>query len=135
MKISITAEKTIAEFQEDLMALFPSLKIEFFTKAYELGTTLGSEDMVYNRIKIMGEISKNHIIKQSENLFDFTPDTTVRAFQEALWQQYGLSVQLFRNSLGTFVETTSTDTWTLAEQEHKGSESGSVESAVLYMKQ
>ena len=120
MTISITAHKKIADFQEELSALFPALKVEFFTSPYEVGKTLGSETMIFNRTKQMVEIAQKEIFGKSKSDFDVTPEMTVRAFEQKLWKQYALCVKVFRNESGSFVETSSTDTWSLAEQNTKG---------------
>ena len=59
---------------------------------------------------------------QGESAFEFTPQMTVGAFEQALRNQYGLSVQVFRKSMSSFIESTSSDSWTLEEQNKKGDE-------------
>ncbi|MBK6949217.1 MAG: hypothetical protein IPH16_15200 [Haliscomenobacter sp.] len=48
---------------------------------------------------------------------------TVREFEQAFYDTYGLNVQVFRRSGNIWIQTTATDSWTLAEQNRKGSSS------------
>jgi hypothetical protein len=118
MKITIKADKKISEFQNEFTCFFPFLKAEFFTRPHDEGGASWSKYMYFNRTKTLGEIGK----VENESDFEFTPQMTVGTFEQALWSQYGLAVQVFRKSMSSFIESTSSDSWTLEEQNKKGDE-------------
>ncbi len=126
--ISIYPERKITEFQRDFSVLFPFLKVEFFTRPHEEGGATWSKYMHFDGTKTLGEIG--HV--QGETTFEFSAAMQVGKFEQALWEQYGLAVQVFRKSMNTFIETTKTDSWTLAEQNAKGEESAHTLIDVIY---
>jgi hypothetical protein len=122
MKIEIRSDKKISEFQTEFTCLFPYLKVEFFTHPHNEGAASWSKYMHFDHTKTLGEIGEISKILNKPD-FDFTPQLTVGAFEQTLWGQYGLAVQVFRKSMGIFIESTSTDSWTLEEQNKKGEDS------------
>ncbi len=122
MNMNINKNRTIAEIQMEFANMFPFLKIEFFTRPHEAGGASWSKYMVFNRTKTMGEIGK---LKSDENVFEVTPSMSVNDFEQGLQNQFGLSTQVFRKSMGSWIATTESDTWTLAVQNEKGQQSAS----------
>lgn len=129
MKLNITSSTTIVDFQNEFMRLFPFLKIEFFTKPHERGGTSWSKYMVFNR---MTPLSKIENFKEM-GLFEFESDMSVGDFEQELWTKFGLSTQVFRKSMGSWIETTQTDKWTLAVQNAKGDESAHTIPEMIYV--
>ena len=119
MKITIKSDKKITEFQQEFTAFFPYLKVEFFTHPHDEGAATGSKYMISKRTKTLGELAEI----QDESDFVFTPEMTVGIFEQALWNQYALAVQVFRKSMGSYIETTTSDKWTLSKQNSEGDES------------
>jgi hypothetical protein len=119
MIVAINPDKKISEFQAEFTGLFPYLKVEFFTRPHNEGAASWSKYMHFDHTKTLGEIGKAH----DSLAFEFTPQMTVGAFEQALWNQYGLAVQIFRKSKGVFIETTHSDSWALEEQNKKGADS------------
>jgi hypothetical protein len=117
MVIQINPTKKISEFQNEFIAFFPFLKIEFFMKSHEVGASSSSNDMYFNRTMTMGDIGN----VQADSAFEFTPQMRIDVFEQGLWKQYGLAVQVFCKSMDTYVETTSSDSLTL-EAENKNGE-------------
>lgn len=120
MNININSNKTIAEVQAEFTRIFPFLKIEFFTRPHETGGSSWSKHMIFNRTKTMGEIGK---LKNDENAFELTPSMSVNDFEQGLQNSYGLSVQVFRKSMGSWIATTESDSWALSVQNEKGQHS------------
>ncbi len=118
MTMDIKPDTKIIEFQSEFITLFPNLKIEFFTRPHEEGGTSWSKYMHFKRTKTLGEIGQ----VQGESTLEFTPQMTTGAFEQALWQKYALAVQVFRKSMGTYIESTKSDKWTLEEQNKDGYE-------------
>ena len=131
MKISIAANKKIVQFQEEFSAFFPFLKTEFFTRPHEESGPTWSKYMIFNRTKTLGEIRQNPV-GNNETDFVFLPEMKTGDFEKALWDRYALSVQVFRKSMGSFLETTASDSWTLAEQNSKGEESAHTVVEMVY---
>lgn len=117
MVIQINPTKKISEFQNEFIAFFPFLKIEFFMKSHHVGASSASNDMYFNRTMTMGDIGT----VQADSSFEFTPQMRIDVFEQGLWKQYGLAVQVFCKSMNTYLVTTSSDSLTL-EAENKNGE-------------
>ena len=130
MKLHINKSTTIAEMQTDFSKLFPFLKIEFFTRPREADGSLWSKHMVFNHAKTMDEIGQ---IKADENTIEINPSMTVNAFEQQLQNEFGLSVQVFRKSMGTWIATTESDFWTFAKQNEKGEEAATNIPEMIYI--
>ena len=111
----ITDNVTLESVQQAFTTKFPNLKIEFYKKEHEVGE--GSADLEkWSTAQTIGEIRTTH---QSG---DLTIDANLRVadLEQLFHDQYGLNVQVFRKSGGTWLQTTATDDWTLAEQNSRG---------------
>lgn len=118
MILKVNKSTAIAEIQSDFSRMFPFLKIEFFTRPHEAGGSSWSKYMVFNRTKTLGEIGS---FKQIENALEVQPSMSVNDFEQQLQKIYGLSVQVFRKSMGSWIATTESDSWSLEKQNEKGS--------------
>lgn len=113
MKIS-DAQK-ISEIQQLFSSKFQNLKLEFYSQ--EHGTHQGSpmaqqldSSMRLEQIRTIhkkGDISINGHLK-------------VSTLEQIFKDHFGLNVQVFRKSGGIWLQTTSTDDWTLSEQNARG---------------
>ncbi len=127
MKFLLTNSKTIADAQEAFSVFFPHLKIEFFTRPHEDKAASWSKYMIFERDKTLQEIG---LLK--EGIITLSNETITGEFEQFLSVRYGLFVQVFRKSMGTWLETTRTDKWTLGEQESKGKESANTAVEMIY---
>ena len=130
MKLQINKSTTITEIQTEFSKLFPFLKIEFFTRPREANGSLWSKYMVFNHNKTMDEIGQ---IKTDKNAIEITSLTTVNDFEQQLQDEFGLSVQVFRKSMGSWIATTESDSWTFAVQNEKGKEAATNIAEMLYV--
>lgn len=130
MKLQINKSTTIAQIQTEFSKLFPFLKIEFFTRPREADGSLWSKHMVFNRTKTMDEIGQ---LKSNENIIEVSPSMTVNTFEQNLQKDFGLSVQVFRKSMGSWIATTESDSWTFAVQNEKGKEAATNIPEMLYV--
>jgi len=114
----ITANKTIQEIQKEFHSKFPGLKIEFYSSHHEAGEGSPIREQIdpSQQLSVLGTSS-------SEAEFTIKPEMSVADFEQAFYQQFGLNVQVFRKSGNLWMQTTSTDHWTLAEQNRKGGSS------------
>ena len=119
MKLHVNKRTTIAEMQTEFSKLFPFLKIEFFTRPREADGSLWSKHMVFNHNKTMDDVGQ---LKADNNTIEISPSMTVNAFEQNLQKDFSLSVQVFRKSMGSWIATTESDSWTFAKQNEKGEE-------------
>lgn len=119
----ITDSKTIREVQAEFQQKFPYLRIQFYMNPHKAGEgSQVSEQLPID--KTIGEVRKKH----EEGDFKIDETMKVSDFENNIYKKFGLSVQVFRKSGSIWMQTTSTDDWTLAEQNRKG---GSSEKAFI----
>lgn len=116
MTIKIDSHKQIATIQDEFNAIFPYLKLEFFSIPHKTGTGSAKKFIIPNTRNI-GEF--NNFQSSKKNII-ITPQMTVKDLEENFHSLYGLSVQVFRKSGKVWLETTVTDNWTLEEQNAQG---------------
>lgn len=111
----ITDEKKLVDIQREFNEKFPFLKLEFYTQPYEAG--VGSPNKV-----LLPALSKIGEVRQVHNTGDLgiNGHLKVKSLEQLFQEQYGLNVQVFRRSGELWLQTTSTDDWTLSEQNQKG---------------
>ena len=72
-------------------------------------------------------------LKADENTIEISPTMTVNDFEQNLQNEFGLSVQVFRKSMGTWIATTESDSWTFAKQNEKGEEASTNIPEMVYV--
>lgn len=117
MKMTINDQRKIFAIQEEFSGLFPYLKIEFFSKPHVSGGE-SPKKLIKHSSKTIGECRTSH---NSGNM-TITPGMTVTDLEQRFQDVYGLSVQVFRKSGKSWLETTVTDNWTLDQQNKQGEE-------------
>lgn len=115
MKIHVSEDKTIRDIQEEFQHNFPYLKIEFFHSAHRSGESSPKEKILDSKLSLRD----CRWLHQSGSL-TYSPQTTVGELEQAFRETFGLSVQVFRRSGKTYLQTTVTDPWTLEEQNSEG---------------
>jgi len=109
MKISDLT--SIEKIQEEFNQQFPYLKIEFYKEKHRKGE--GSPDAIkWSNEKTIGEIRKEH----TKGELTIIPTQKVSALENNFLEQYGLNVQVFSRSGDLWLQTTTTDDWTLEKQ-------------------
>lgn len=114
----ITDGKTLMDIKREFRALFPHLKIEFYAKKHDTGQGSPVKEQLDSQLTIK-EARTTH----SEGDFKIDGSLTVGEFEVRFYEKFGLSVQVFRKSGNLWMQTTSTDHWTLTEQNRKGGSS------------
>ena len=117
MKIAINDHRKIFAIQEEFNTIFPYLKLEFFSKPHAPGGA-SPKKLVKHNSATLGECRTIH--KKGD--LTIVPDMTVVDLEQNFGNVYGLGVQVFRKSGKSWLETTVTDNWTLAEQNRQGEE-------------
>ncbi|MEZ5043015.1 MAG: hypothetical protein R2828_24175 [Saprospiraceae bacterium] len=113
----ITDEKKIIDIQQAFSEKFPNLKLEFYASPHRAGAGSSPEELLSPEAKI-GAIRKVH---QSGDL-SINGHLKVKTLEKLFFDQYGLSVQVFRKSGDIWLQTTSTDEWTLTEQANRAAD-------------
>lgn len=115
MKIEINDHRKIFAIQEEFSKLFPWLKLEFFEKPHRIGGPSPKKDIVSSS-KTLGQCRTVH----DSGAITISPGMTVAELEQSFRDVYGLSVQVFRKSGKSWLETTVTDSWTLEKQNEQG---------------
>jgi hypothetical protein len=114
----INDDKTLEGIQAEFKAKFPFLKIEFYSGKHESGEGSPAMHQLDPSLTI-GEAR----IKKAEGDFNIDPNMKVSELEGRFADKYGLNVQVFRKSGEIWLQTTATDSWTLADQNRKGGRS------------
>lgn len=117
MEMLIEKRKKLQEVQEEFNGLFPFLKLEFYGKEH------ASEEGSAKRNTLDTELSIESVQhKTAEGSLAIQGNMRVAELENAFEEMYGLSVQVFRKSGTTWLQTTTSDSWTLNEQNQKALE-------------
>lgn len=119
----INDSKKIKTIQEEFQKKFPYLKIQFYSKPHDTNQGSAIREQLPEELTI-GEARTVH----NEGDFSINEQMTVAVFERDFAKKFGLNVQVFRKSGDIWMQTTSTDNWTLTEQNRKG---GSSEKAFI----
>jgi hypothetical protein len=117
MRIKIDNAVLISEIQKLFNESFPYLKIEFFSKPHSVGKASPKKLMIDNSLTLK-EVRKT----DKPGMLEISNSMTVSALESLFWKEFGLSVQIFRRSGHTWLETPATDTWTIEKQNKMGEE-------------
>lgn len=116
MKIEITDHRKIYEIQKEFSALFPFLKLDFFSKPHTSGGA-SPKDLMVNSNKSIGECRTIH----TKGTLTITPHMTVNDLQNEFADTFGVTVRVFRK-VGTDWLETSADMSSLEKQNAIASE-------------
>ncbi len=115
MYITIEPSHTLGDTNANFQKFFGMLRLDFYASTHDSGEL--SEDLeAFDYAKPWSELGL-----EAEQKIDFDKSTTVAQF-EALFKQFGLGVQVMRNSKGVWLQTSATDDWSLAEQQVRAQE-------------
>jgi hypothetical protein len=117
MKIDLEDRKSLGQIQQEFSALFPYLKIEFFSKPHDAGK--GSEKKY---MRTANELLRDVAVRINGTTLEVEGEMTVAQLEEVFRTRFGLHVQVFRRSGRLWLETTATDSWTLNYQNEQGKE-------------
>ena len=115
MKITINDERKISAIQKEFNDAFPYLKLEFFAKPHTKGGA-SSKKLIKSNSKTLGECRTIH----KRGHVSIIPSMTVYELEQEFQDRYGLTLQVFRKSGRSWLETTATDGWMLSKQNSEG---------------
>ncbi len=101
--------------KEQFHRAYPYLKIEFFSEPHLPGKGNLKTKMITSS-KNIGELQR--VKKQGSLMID--SKKSVGELENHFENEFGLHVQVFRKSGNIWLETTSTDDWTLEQQNEEG---------------
>ena len=119
MTIHVNPNDPISDLQNAFTAVYPHLKLQFFSKAH--GESKGSfaKFLIHDRSTLLSAL--NPELRTSS--ISIAPDTITWALEKNFEEAFLLHVQVFRQSGSIWLETSVSDHLTLAEQEAKGAKS------------
>ena len=118
MQLSIKGERPIADVQQEFSNAYPFLKIEFFRNGLKRQSRYPANLKINNYSKLKDA----WVWKKDSGVVNLSDSMSVLELEEALMDEFGLSVQVFRKSGNVWLETTMTDHWTLKQQNDHGRE-------------
>jgi hypothetical protein len=117
MEIQINKTKKLKSIQAEFQSYFPYLKIEFYNNAHSSGEGSLKKNTLDSDLTI-GAVQKHELL----DAIKIDELTKVSDIENAFAKNLGLSAQVFRKSGNLWLQTTSTDNWTLAEQNKMAAE-------------
>jgi hypothetical protein len=118
MELIIQNNTRLQELREKFNHFFPYLKLEFFYPAEHADRLFSKENMVKDYHKTLEEIRT----KDDPGFIRVLRYHTVNRLERIFKDEYGIYVQVFRRAGNNWLQTTSTDGWSLARQNKKGKE-------------
>ena len=115
--MKLSEEMKIEEIQAQFAEKFPHLKIEFYGHSHLSGEGSALKDQLDPSTILRNISAKNY------GEVDVNGNMTVSEFESSMEINHGIHIQVFRKSGELWLQTSSTDHWTLDVQEGKGSRS------------
>lgn len=112
MEILVDDSVRIFEIQEIFNTHFPFLKLEFFELDPTKKKTFVKSNLIKDVNKTIGEI--RHVHRTGGIIIN--GHQKVSTLEKNFYRDFGVNVQVFRKSGRNWLRTTSTDEWTLKEQ-------------------
>lgn len=110
MKFNISANTMTSDLKNDFSDQFDGLKIEFFKHSHEHQEGSARKDMVEEHVAL-SELNP----EIADGSIEITENMSVNAVEDR-FEAMGLHIQVFRKMNLSWIETTATDSYTLAEQ-------------------
>lgn len=103
---------TLKDIKDQFNKKFPNLKIEFFQKHHE-PKEASPKNAIYEDSLTLKDVRD----EGSLNPISIHGNTKTSTLEEHFENEYGVSVQVYKKRGNTWIQSTSTDDWTLSEQE------------------
>ena len=115
--MKIQDSKTIKEIKDEFSKKFTGLKLEFYSKEHKVGEG-NPQDYLLNDDLLLKDVRLNH----NEGELSIDGHLKVSSLENNFKEMFGVNVQVFRKSGRIYLQTTTTDEWTLAEQQRESEE-------------
>jgi hypothetical protein len=103
---------TLKEIKEQFNRKFPNLKIEFFEHEHEVGEASPKQAIFDDSFRLK-DVRKEGSMKP----ISIHGNTKTSSLENHFEEEYGMHVQVYKKRGKTWIQTTSTDDWTLSQQE------------------
>ncbi len=118
MEILIDDTVRLFEIQEIFNQHFPYLKLDFFDLDPTKKKTFSKSNLITNVNNTIGEIRHLH----RTGSLSINGHQKVSTLERNFYQDFGINAQVFRKSGRNWLQTSSTDEWTLKEQNEMAQE-------------
>ena len=115
MEIIIHDSSKLFEIQEEFSKHFPYLRLEFFGFEPIEEKRFSKENLISDTNKTLGEI--RHVHRPGH--ISINGHQKVSSLEQHFRKNFGIDIQVFRKSAAIWVQTTTTDNWTLTDQNKK----------------
>lgn len=115
MKLALEASQTIQQVQFAFRTIFSHLKIEFYRSSHLDEIKNIQHDQYLHNVTI-SEITGH----QNSIIVEFSGDMTTSEFEKYFESEFKIYIQIFRLQRGTWLQTTSSDSKTLNQQNEQG---------------
>lgn len=115
--ITVSDNMKLSEIKDAFTAHFPHLKVEFFSSEHKVGEASSKKTMFDDHLTLK-EIRTVH----TEGELSVDGHQKTSTFESNFFKHFGVTVQVLRKSGNIWLQTTTTDDWTLTQQEEKGKE-------------
>ena len=117
-RIIVNGKSSLSEVQNGFNELFPYLKVSFYSKV--VGQSNDEKlKVVENLKKDFNSFLKSSSVSDSLE-FEITPNLSVSDLDKKFFNNFGLNVQIHRNSGRLWLNINATNSWTLEEQNKQG---------------
>lgn len=113
----ISDNKQLKEIKAAFNAKFPHLKIEFFAEDHSTGEASSYKSMFDDELYM-----KDIRTVQAEGELSINGHIKTGSLENSFKEHFGVNVQVWRRAGNIWLQTTTTDAWTLSEQERTGAE-------------
>ena len=113
--MNLSKQDTLAKLQNEFQAQFNNLKIEFYKASHQVGEGSSVREHLDSNLTLQDCGYAN-----DSSSFEINAEMSVEAFEKEFSEKFNLFVQVFRKSGNLSMQTTSTDHWSLKEQNRKG---------------
>jgi hypothetical protein len=119
MVLNIQTGQTIADVQQAFHAAYPHLKLLFFSKPHDAYKGSPAKYLITDREQLLGGIE----LRPRDGVLHLEPEMPTWQVERLFEEEFGLHVQVFRQSGNVWLETSVSDSLTLEQQEVKGAQS------------
>lgn len=116
--MTINQSTKLSDIQLAFSKQFQYLRLEFYKTKHGAGEG-STEKGKLDASQLVNELSD----KAVGQTVTFDGELRISEFEKTFASQYGISVQVFRRSGNLWLQTTTTDSWTLDEANRKGGHS------------
>jgi len=114
-EIIVTADKTLEEIAQAFHSKFPFLKLEFFSHRHAEDEVSPKKDKLDTNLTIGEAGTFDH-----EEELSIHGNLKVATLEKNFQDLYGIGLQVLRRSGQLWIQTATTDDWTLSKQNQEG---------------